>query len=345
MRRVVARTLVVGLIAGVGIVGGVGLAQAEDPPTGLIVTPVTPSNGATYYVGQEVPANYSCTSDVEVITCDGDVADGANIDTATPGNKTFTIHATDALERAVDAVTHYTVVAPQTECRARSAVLFRKKAFTVANGPLTPCLAIRKALLNENVAFPGLPPIPPLPVPLPTGALPTLSGGLIHLGAEEVATTASANGVSASADVADATIVLPGLTIQALGLFSDAGSQLEHGCSEPATIRGVSRIAQLQINNKRMHVDATPSHIRLGALGTLYINYRKVTGNEIIRRTLFLDFPNGNGADIAVAESQAGISCNNDLPIPTPPPTDGTPPPTGGLPGISILPELPISLP
>lgn len=56
----------------------------------------TPAPGAVYGVGELVAADYSC-SDVEsgIATCVGSVPDGAPIDTATPGDKTFTVNATD----------------------------------------------------------------------------------------------------------------------------------------------------------------------------------------------------------------------------------------------------------
>lgn len=56
----------------------------------------TPAPGAVYGVGELVAADYSC-SDAEsgIATCVGSVPDGARIDTATPGEKTFTVNATD----------------------------------------------------------------------------------------------------------------------------------------------------------------------------------------------------------------------------------------------------------
>jgi len=56
----------------------------------------TPANGATYALGAVVPADFDCADDSSVATCVGTVPDGAPIDTATPGDHTFTVNATDA---------------------------------------------------------------------------------------------------------------------------------------------------------------------------------------------------------------------------------------------------------
>lgn len=62
--------------------------------TNPAVTVTTPPTGATYIVGDNVNADYECT-DLLLDTCVGNVADGAAIDTATRGSKTFTVTGTD----------------------------------------------------------------------------------------------------------------------------------------------------------------------------------------------------------------------------------------------------------
>jgi hypothetical protein len=63
------------------------------PPKVAIVTPVS---GAKYAQNKIIKASYSCTDLISKIgTCVGTVARGANIDTATPGSKTFSVIATD----------------------------------------------------------------------------------------------------------------------------------------------------------------------------------------------------------------------------------------------------------
>jgi hypothetical protein len=63
------------------------------PPTISIVTPVS---GAVYPVNSVVSADYSCAdSGSGIATCQGSVADGAAISTATAGSATFTVTASD----------------------------------------------------------------------------------------------------------------------------------------------------------------------------------------------------------------------------------------------------------
>jgi hypothetical protein len=56
----------------------------------------TPAPGAVYGVGEQVAADYSCSDGGSgVASCVGSVADGAPLDTGSPGQKTFTVNATD----------------------------------------------------------------------------------------------------------------------------------------------------------------------------------------------------------------------------------------------------------
>jgi hypothetical protein len=70
----------------------------------------TPSSGAIYILNQPVPASYSCLDGGSgVKTCAGPVANGANIDTASVGNKTFTVNATDNVDNARSSSVSYIV--------------------------------------------------------------------------------------------------------------------------------------------------------------------------------------------------------------------------------------------
>ncbi len=73
------------------------------------ITLVTPAEGATYDLAEPVVASYSCSDDVAVATCAGDVADGAAIPTSTPGAGSFTVDATDATGNAANVTRAYTV--------------------------------------------------------------------------------------------------------------------------------------------------------------------------------------------------------------------------------------------
>ncbi|HEV7639576.1 MAG TPA: Ig-like domain-containing protein, partial [Gaiellaceae bacterium] len=74
------------------------------------VTITTPAQGASYAQNAVVNATYSCTDDTSIPTCVGDVANGAPINTATLGNHTFTVTATDAAGNVGTAVHDYVVV-------------------------------------------------------------------------------------------------------------------------------------------------------------------------------------------------------------------------------------------
>jgi alpha-tubulin suppressor-like RCC1 family protein len=75
------------------------------------ITIVAPT--ATIYAqGQAVAASYSCSDGGSgLATCSGPVASGANIDTATPGAKTFSVTATDAVGNTSSGSVDYSVAA------------------------------------------------------------------------------------------------------------------------------------------------------------------------------------------------------------------------------------------
>jgi hypothetical protein len=77
------------------------------------VTLTTPANGAVYARGQHVAAGYSCADEANgsgLASCTGDVADGADIDTSTLGEHTFTVQATDRAGNTGSKSATYTVV-------------------------------------------------------------------------------------------------------------------------------------------------------------------------------------------------------------------------------------------
>jgi hypothetical protein len=78
-----------------------GLLDSAPPPadtTEPTITLTTPPEGATYSLNQVVNAAYSCQDEVGgsgLKSCQGTVANGSAIDTASTGTKTFTVTATD----------------------------------------------------------------------------------------------------------------------------------------------------------------------------------------------------------------------------------------------------------
>lgn len=89
--------------------------DATAPTIGL----VTPADGAIYLLREPVAADYGCAdATAGLASCTGTVADGAPIDTATVGTKTFEVRATDAAgHETVAAVTYLVQYAQGTPCR------------------------------------------------------------------------------------------------------------------------------------------------------------------------------------------------------------------------------------
>lgn len=80
--------------------------------TGPAIDIVTPADGAVYGLGQQVPADYSCSDDAGgsgVAHCYGTVPDGAPVDTSSAGSKSFTVNAVDAAGNPSSRTVAYTV--------------------------------------------------------------------------------------------------------------------------------------------------------------------------------------------------------------------------------------------
>jgi hypothetical protein len=79
------------------------------------ITLTKPAEGDSYDVDESVTVDYSCQDEVGgsgIKSCAGDLADGATLDTSTPGSYTFTVNAEDKAG-TTETVTHnYTVVNP-----------------------------------------------------------------------------------------------------------------------------------------------------------------------------------------------------------------------------------------
>jgi Tol biopolymer transport system component len=82
----------------------------RTPPT---ISIATPADHAVYTLGQSVPADYTCADQwggSGLASCAGPVAAGAAIDTASLGDKTFTVTATDRAGNEAHASRSYSVV-------------------------------------------------------------------------------------------------------------------------------------------------------------------------------------------------------------------------------------------
>jgi hypothetical protein len=92
--------------------------KASKTATYTVVLPpsvgiTSPANGATYTQGQAVTASYAChaAEGAELKSCEGPVASGAAVDTATLGTHTFDVDAEDSLGGKTSKESSYTVVA------------------------------------------------------------------------------------------------------------------------------------------------------------------------------------------------------------------------------------------
>jgi hypothetical protein len=77
------------------------------------VTIASPVDGAVYARGEKVAADYECADEENgsgIESCDGDVAEGADVDTSTLGEHTFTVNAADHAGNKETASATYTVV-------------------------------------------------------------------------------------------------------------------------------------------------------------------------------------------------------------------------------------------
>lgn len=70
----------------------------------------SPYEAATYSFRSRVQALYSCSDNVQVATCIGDVPNGGLIDTSTSGTKQFTLHATDTSGNVSTRTINYSVL-------------------------------------------------------------------------------------------------------------------------------------------------------------------------------------------------------------------------------------------
>jgi hypothetical protein len=122
-------TYTVTATSGDGLTGTASVTYNVAAPPSVVVT--SPVGGSIYTVGQKVLAAYTCaegTGGPGLSSCTATTADGARVDTATPGPHTYTIAATSSDGQVTTDTTYYTVVRPSNK------VVAHYKAY--ANGNL-----------------------------------------------------------------------------------------------------------------------------------------------------------------------------------------------------------------
>lgn len=101
----------------------------------IVIT--SPANGASYPMLSTVNASYACSdAGVGVNACAGTTPNGAAIDTATPGAKTFAVTATDSVGNTTTTSVGYTVLSPVQQL-AQVAAELRAIIAASTRAPLT----------------------------------------------------------------------------------------------------------------------------------------------------------------------------------------------------------------
>jgi hypothetical protein len=102
----------------------------EPPDTDGPAITITSPTHTTYVLNENVQSLYSCTDpDDTVPTCAGPVPSGQNIDTASVGNKTFTVNGTDGRGNSSTQSVNYDVA--YTVCPLSDASRFAKSGSTI----------------------------------------------------------------------------------------------------------------------------------------------------------------------------------------------------------------------
>src|SRR4051812_44284838 len=102
----------VAVVLGVAAMPCSAMAQTAPDTTAPTVTITSPENGATYKIGQQVAASYSCTDPggSGIASCTGTAEQGAMIDTAAAGPHSFRVVGIDQAGNANSATANYNVV-------------------------------------------------------------------------------------------------------------------------------------------------------------------------------------------------------------------------------------------
>ncbi len=278
----------------------VTVTERNGAPTATIVSP---ADGAVYFEGQQILADYTCTDAEGPVSCIGDIPAGNSLPPATVGTHDFTVVATDSDGLTDEATSTYQVVSVTSLCKGTAASVLGIN-LGQANPPTTPCANDTETLIGQN-QFIGN----PLPWPF------SQFNPVLRLGVVSSTTESTPGKAVAESSIASAAINLPflGLNIALAGIHSSARSQLLGGCG-PATVHSLSRVGTLIINGAPILVADSPVSIPL-IVGTLHLNQQVRVGNNIVRRAVSLDLP-GTALDVVLGETIVGVHCNAPTPAP-----------------------------
>ena len=164
-----------------------------------------------------------------------------------------------------------------------------------ANGAETPCRSDSHALLRLNADATN-------------GLLGRILPSPVRANVLEGATVAGKRSATARASVAEATVVVAGVTLSVTGVHSAARSELGANCRD-SKVSGSSRIATLVLNGKSYPVGDQPLTIPLPGLGGVHVNKIDRDGSLVDVKTVFVDLP-GTALDVVVGQSKAQVRCS-----------------------------------
>jgi hypothetical protein len=90
-----------------------GTQSCRTDTTAPGITITTPADGVDYLLGEPVLADFACADEAGgsgLLSCQGDLAPGAAVDTSAVGSADFSVTATDVAGNEATAVSHYRVV-------------------------------------------------------------------------------------------------------------------------------------------------------------------------------------------------------------------------------------------
>ena len=283
-----------------------GLATFEvsfyenQTPTTSIAAPV---NGGVFTQGQTVLADYSCadgdTNHVDVVTCVGNVPDGAPIDTTTPGAKSFTVTATDEHGATSDQTVNYTVGDQSGLCSATAIGLPLDVDLGVANGGQVPCTTRNGQVADFTLSLGAL------PFPL-TALSPSVKVTLA-----EATSTKDGNTHRASARVAGVKISFPlnAWSLELKDLWSEVSASTPVNCAAGNDLQGTAEIGRVIRNGTTVHNQLNkPFSLPLPLLGGVYLNHVATTATQVTADVVAIDLPGGQ-LDVTIGSSRAGVDC------------------------------------